>query len=85
MELVVIQRARARHYVFTKRLDLINETHVVLVSKQGDTTQFDDFRSISLINILAKNVTKILVEILAPRLNDLVSISQNAFTKKVYS
>jgi hypothetical protein len=70
---------------FTKRLDLINETHIVLVPKKVDTTQFDDFRSISLINSLAKNIIKILVEILAPRLNDLVSISQNAFTKKVYS
>lgn len=54
----------------------------MLVLKKVDTTQFDDFRSISLINSLTKNITKILVEILAPRLNDQVSISQNSFTKK---
>jgi hypothetical protein len=55
---------------------------VVLILKTNDATNITDFHPISLINSLAKIITKILADRLAPRLQDLVSRCQNAFIKK---
>jgi hypothetical protein len=62
-------------------LELINESNVVLVPKTNVAECVTDFRPISLINSLAKIITKILAGRLAPKLNKLVSTSQNAFIK----
>jgi hypothetical protein len=56
------------------KLDLINEAPVVLISKTSDAAAVTDFRPISLINSLAKIITKVLADRLAPRLSELVSV-----------
>jgi hypothetical protein len=55
---------------------------VVLIPKTNDAINITDFRLISLINSLAKIITKTLADRLAPSLQDLVSRCQNAFIKK---
>lgn len=51
-------------------------------TKKDGATRVVVFRPISLINSLAKIITKILEDRLAPRLNEIVSGCQNAFIKK---
>jgi hypothetical protein len=80
--LELLEAPRAFHSLRTQRLDLINEANVVLLPKAPDATTITKFRPISLINSLAKIITKVLDDRLAPRLNDLVSTCQNAFIKK---
>jgi hypothetical protein len=70
------------HSLRTQKLELINEANVVLLPKTSDAASVTDFRPISLINSLAKIITKVLADRLAPRLNKLVSTCQNAFIKK---
>jgi mannosylglycoprotein endo-beta-mannosidase len=65
-----------------RRLELINQANIVLLPKKNDATHLSDFRPISLINSLAKIITKLLADRLAPRLDKLVSGAQNAFIKK---
>jgi hypothetical protein len=72
----------AFHSLRTRKLDLVNEAHVVLLPKTMGAASVTDFRPISLINSLAKIITKILADRLAPRLNELVSCCQNAFIQK---
>jgi len=62
---------------------LINEANIVLLPKKEGATNLSDFRPISLINSFAKIITKLLADRLAPRMNELVSGSQNAFIKKI--
>jgi hypothetical protein len=66
----------------TSKLHLANEAHIVLLPKKEGYTEFSEFRPISLINSLAKIITKVLVDRLALMLDKLVSTSQNAFIKK---
>jgi hypothetical protein len=73
---------KSRDWIRTQRLHLINEANVVLIPKANDASSITDFRPISLINSLAKIITKILADRLAPRLQNLVSNCQNAFIKK---
>jgi mannosylglycoprotein endo-beta-mannosidase len=72
----------AFHSLRTRKLELINEANVVLLPKTPDAADITNFRPISLINSLAKIITKILADILSLRLNELVSACQNAFVKK---
>ncbi|WVZ64595.1 LOW QUALITY PROTEIN: hypothetical protein U9M48_014090, partial [Paspalum notatum var. saurae] len=60
---------------------LANEANIVILPKRQGATNLSDFRPISLINSLAKIITKLLAERLAPHLGRLVSQSQNAFIK----
>lgn len=66
----------------TSRLSLINEANIVLLPKKQDAVSLTDYRPISLINSVAKIITKILANRLAPHMNSLVSNAQNAFIKK---
>jgi hypothetical protein len=70
------------HSSRTRKLDLVNGAYVVLLPKTNGAASVTDFRPISLINSLAKIITKILADRLAPRLNELVSGCQNAFIQK---
>lgn len=63
------------------KLHLINSANIVLLPKSLDTSTLADYRPISLINSIAKIITKILANRLAPHMNDLVSNAQNAFIK----
>jgi hypothetical protein len=78
----LIAALRAFHSLRTQQLHLINEANVVLIPKTNDAINITDFRLISLINSLAKIITKTLADRLAPSLQDLVSRCQNAFIKK---
>ena len=66
----------------TARLNLINETNIVLLPKIQDAASLSYYMPISLINSVVKIITKILANRLAPHLNSLVSHAQNAFIKK---
>jgi hypothetical protein len=57
-----IAALRAFHSLRTQRLHLINEANVVLIPKTNDAINITDFRLISLINSLAKIITKILAD-----------------------
>jgi hypothetical protein len=52
-----------------------------MVPKKDGAEQVKDFRPISLVHSIAKLITKILANRLAPRLNELVSLNQSAFIK----
>jgi retron-type reverse transcriptase len=65
-----------------KNLHLVNEANVVLLPKKEVLDSIDKFRPISLINSFMKIVTKILANRLAPRMNEIVSVAQNAFIQK---
>jgi hypothetical protein len=65
----------------TNKLHLVNEANIVLLPKKENALHLTDFRPINLINSLAKIITKVLAERLAPKLGQLVSRSQNAFIK----
>jgi hypothetical protein len=67
---------QAFHSLRTQKLDLINEAHVVLIPKISDAAAVTNFRPINIINSLAKIITKVLADRLAPRLSELVSVCQ---------
>jgi hypothetical protein len=58
----LIAALRAFHSLRTQQLHLINEANVVLIPKTNDAINITDFRLISLINSLAKIITKILAD-----------------------
>jgi hypothetical protein len=64
------------------KLSLVNEANIVLLPKNQMVATISEYRPISLINSVAKIITKILANRLAPRMNELVSCAQNAFIKK---
>lgn len=66
----------------TTRLNLVNEANIVLLPKNQIAATISDYRSISPINSVAKIITKLLANLLAPCMNELVSTAQNAFIKK---
>jgi len=66
----------------TSKFSLINTAHIVLLPKKQDATSITDYRPISLINSITKIITKLMANMLAPRLNELVSQAQNAFIKR---
>lgn len=66
----------------TSKLGLVNTVHIVLLPKNQEASSLSAFRPISLINSVAKIITKILANRLAPHLNDIVSTAQNAFIQR---
>jgi hypothetical protein len=66
----------------TSKLGLINAANIVLLPKTSDALSLFEYRPISLINSVAKIITKILANRLAPHMNSLVSNAQNTFVKK---
>jgi hypothetical protein len=66
----------------TTKLNLVNEANIVLLTKNQVAATISDYRPISLINSVAKIITKILANRLALKMNELVSGAHNAFIKK---
>jgi hypothetical protein len=60
----------------------LNSAHVVLIPKKMEAWTLSDYRPISLSHSIAKLVSKLLANRLAPHLGMLVSRSQSAFIKK---
>jgi hypothetical protein len=61
---------------------MLNKANIILLRKKEEAAVMGDYRPISLINSVAKNITKILATCLAPHLDNLVSNAQNAFIRK---
>jgi hypothetical protein len=61
----------------------VNLAYLTLIPKKTEASYPGDFRSVSLIHSLAKLLTKILANRLAPELDKLVSTSQSAFIKNL--
>jgi hypothetical protein len=66
----------------TAKLSLVHEANIVLLPKNQMAATISEYRPISLINSVAKKITKVLTNRLAPHMNELVSHAQNAFIKK---
>ena len=60
----------------------LNSAHMVLIPKKMEANFLADFRPISLTHSIAKLVSKLLANRLAPYLNQLVSRAQSAFIKR---
>ncbi|WVZ94091.1 hypothetical protein U9M48_040028 [Paspalum notatum var. saurae] len=63
------------------KFQLLNSAFITLLPKKADALEVKDYRPISLVHSVAKLVTKLLANRLAPRLSDLVSVNQSAFVK----
>jgi hypothetical protein len=66
----------------SQHLKQLNSAHMVLLPKKLDAETLQDFRPISLTHSIAKLLSKLLANRLAPFLNELVSRQQSAFIKK---
>jgi hypothetical protein len=64
----------------SSRLYLLNSAYD-LAAQKSEALEVKDYRPISLIHSFAKIVTKILVNMLTPKLPNLVSLNQSAFVK----
>lgn len=65
-----------------QHLSHLNTTHIVLIPKKSDAKCVTDFQPINLTHFVAKLLSKLLANRLAPKLNELVSRAQSAFIKK---
>jgi hypothetical protein len=61
---------------------LLNTANIILLPKTEQAHRIGDYRPISLVHSVTKIFLKILANILAPRLPEMVSSSQSAFVKK---
>jgi hypothetical protein len=68
----------------TRKFHVINEAIMVLLPKSPDTAVIKNCHPISLIHVLGKLFSKVLVNQLAPRLDELAHITQKAFEKGRY-
>lgn len=64
-----------------RSLHSINDAILILLPKSAEAPSITDYRPISLIHCLGKLFSKVLANRLAPKLQDLVHISQSAFIK----
>jgi hypothetical protein len=65
-----------------RNLHDVNGALMVLLPKSSDATNLKQFRPISLIHSVGKLISKLLANMLAPRLSELVHPSQSAFIKQ---
>lgn len=61
--------------------DGVNDTVITLISKKAGAIRIDDFRPISLCNVVSKIIPKVLANRLKFVLPELISESQSAFMK----
>lgn len=64
------------------QLNLLNSGSIVLIPKHSEAKRIGEFRPISLTHSIAKLISKLMANRLAPCLEKLVSRSQSAFIKK---
>jgi hypothetical protein len=66
-------------YLDTRNLQSVNEALLTQLPKSPEASKVTDYHPISLIHIVGKLLSKFLANQLAPKLNNLVHISQSAF------
>ena len=70
--------------VWSKKMEnfgTLNSAYITLLPKKEGAEQPRDFRLISLVHSFVKQVTKMLANCLAPRLQQIVSPNQSVFIK----
>lgn len=65
----------------TRKLHLLNSAYMVLIPKKEEPTGVGDYRPISLVHSVAKLITKILANRLAPKMQDIIASNQSAFIR----
>jgi hypothetical protein len=65
----------------TRHLHSTNDALIVLLPKSADAESMKEFRPIALIHPVGKIIAKVLANRLAPKLDRLVHVNQNAFVK----
>jgi hypothetical protein len=76
--LAVLSAVWSRNFA---HFDRVNTTYVTVIPKKEGAVEVKDFRPISLVHSIAKIVTKLLANRLAPNLQDMVSARQSALIK----
>ncbi|WVZ62595.1 hypothetical protein U9M48_012329 [Paspalum notatum var. saurae] len=71
----------AIHSGHVSKFRLLNTAFITLLPKKKDALQVKDYQPISLIHIVAKLVTKVMANRLAPLLPSMVASNQNAFVR----
>jgi hypothetical protein len=75
----LMQAFDAFWHMDVRKFHAINEAIMVLLPKTSEVAVIKDYRSISLIHVLGKLFSKVLASHLAPRLGELIHITQSAF------
>eukprot|EP00267_Zea_mays_P032771 XP_008666548.1 uncharacterized protein LOC103645237 [Zea mays] len=70
------------YHMHDQHFNKLNSTHICLIPKNSEAALISDFRPISLTHSIAKIISKVLANRLAPCLDQLVSRSQSAFIRK---
>jgi hypothetical protein len=65
----------------TRHLHNTNDAFMVLLPKMAEASAIKDYHSIALIHTVGKLISKVLANRLAPKLGELVHVSQSAFIK----
>lgn len=65
----------------SQNLEMLNTAVITLIPKKDSPTLLKDYRPISLIHSFAKLAAKVMAQRLAPRMNELVPYTQNAFIR----
>lgn len=73
--IITLQQGDAR------KLWLLNSAYLTLIPKKTEALSLTDFRPISLVHSFAKLITKVMANLLAPMLKDLVATNQSAFVR----
>jgi hypothetical protein len=68
-------RLDSRHLYYT------NDTFMVLLAKTVEASSIKDYRPIALIHTVGKLISKVLVNRLTPKLEELVHVNQSTFIK----
>jgi hypothetical protein len=81
INLEIMSAFNAFWYLDSRSFHEINGALLVLLPMKSEATSIKDYRPTSLIHVLGKLFSKVLTNRLAPRLDELVHVSQNAFIK----
>ncbi|XP_023926387.2 uncharacterized protein LOC112037802 [Quercus suber] len=75
----VVTKAVTSFFLYGSMPKEVNSSLIVLIPKSQNPTSFNNFRPISLCNVVYKIISKILVTKLSPLLHNLISPHQSAF------
>lgn len=70
------------HQQHGQHFDQLNKAYMVMISKSAEAKTLSNYRPISLTHSVAKIISKLLANRLAPHLGELISRTQSAFIKR---